>query len=528
MTAAFAMLDLSSEDFQLYETSGPSEVVDVPSQHQPILQQASQRWDEYDQNEQSYRYLRVSRFHNKHPVLTIDVPPKLYNSIAPVQSGLRQRYRVVQRNEFSHLRYTPVTCDPSGFVQDGYLLQHQLFVKPRPVEICVGITMYNEDEWSLGKTLNAIHRNIRNLQEPTRQSPWGPDSWRKVVVCIISDGRAKIHRKTQAMLAALGLYQDIAMIQRDEHTGADVTMHLFEVRHPVIGPLLKLSHVQYTTHSSIRLHEQQISVALGSADAVFCQTIFCLKEKNQKRVNSQRWFMQAICEAINPKVCVTIDAGSIPNDNTLYNLWKPFQDDDTIASTTTFSTPEVLFKHQPMKNPFVGFQQFEYTMNNCLCQPVDSLFGRKYAMNLGNIAAYRWPIVTDDPYGLVNLFPSESSMFSAPSIFKANRMLAEDRGISGSLMRTGSKAWRTVAVTAAHVQVDVPQTLAELTMQRRRFLNGHLYSSLWELWPFNVLRPVAGHSYILWLLRFVAAVPYQLTMLGLQFFAVVSVPITTS
>lgn len=228
------MLDLWSEDFQLYESSGSSEVVYVHARHRPILQQASQRWDEHDQNEQSYRYLRVSRFRNKHPVLAIEVPPKLYNSIAPVRSGLRQRYRVAERNEFSHLRYTPVTCDPKYFIEEGYLLQHQLFVKPRPVEICVGITMYNEDEWSLGKTLNAIHRNIRHLQDPSLQSPWGTDSWRKVVVCIISDGRAKIHRKTQAMLAALGLYQDIAMIQRDEHTGLDVTMHLFEVRQPIV------------------------------------------------------------------------------------------------------------------------------------------------------------------------------------------------------------------------------------------------------------------------------------------------------
>lgn len=223
------LLDLSSVDFQLYENSGPSAVVHVSAQHRPVLQQASQRWDEVDEDEQAYHYLRVSRFRNRHPILVLDVPPKLYNSIAPVQSGLQQRYRAAQRNEFSHLRYTPVTCDPREFIQEGYLLQHQLFVKPRPVEICVGITMYNEDELSLGKTLNAVHRNIRYLQTPSLSSPWGPDAWRKVVVCIISDGRSKIHRKTQAMLAALGLYQDIAMMRQDEHTGRDVTMHMFEV-----------------------------------------------------------------------------------------------------------------------------------------------------------------------------------------------------------------------------------------------------------------------------------------------------------
>lgn len=87
--------------------------------------------------------------------------------------------------------------------------------------------MYNEDEWLLGKTLEAIHRNIKALQDPSRESPWGPDSWQKIVVCIISDGRAKINEKTIALLASLGVYQDVGMMQTVD--GRDVTMHLFEV-----------------------------------------------------------------------------------------------------------------------------------------------------------------------------------------------------------------------------------------------------------------------------------------------------------
>jgi hypothetical protein len=221
------MLDLSRDDFKLHQTSGPAREVTVPPQHLPILQQGSYRWQDAQAADAGQQYVRYSRFQGRHPVLDLPVPPRLYNSIAPVQTGLRQRYRVTSRHEFSHVRYTPVTCDPVDFAHDGYLLQQQLYVKPRQIEICIGITMYNEDEWLLGNTLEAVHQNIKGLQDPTRARPWGPDSWQKIVVCIISDGRAKINVKTKALLASLGVYQEVGMMRSVD--GKDVVTHLFEV-----------------------------------------------------------------------------------------------------------------------------------------------------------------------------------------------------------------------------------------------------------------------------------------------------------
>lgn len=232
------MLDLSRDDFKLHPTSGAAQVVTVQPQHLPILQQGSNRWQDAQADDAGQQYMRYSRFQGRHPVLDLPVPPRLYNSIAPVETGLQQRYQVATRHEFSHVRYTPVTCDPLDFARDGYLLQQQLYAKPRQIEICIGITMYNEDEWLLGRTLEALHCNIKALQDPARTSPWGPNSWQKIVVCIISDGRSKINAKTKALLASLGVYQDVGLMQLID--GIDVVTHLFEVSsHP--WPLTRLS-----------------------------------------------------------------------------------------------------------------------------------------------------------------------------------------------------------------------------------------------------------------------------------------------
>jgi chitin synthase len=42
------------------------------------------------------------------------------------------------------------------------------------------------------------------------------------------------------------------------------------------------------------------------------QMLFCLKEKNQKKINSHRWFFQAFGEVLDPNICVLIDAGTKP------------------------------------------------------------------------------------------------------------------------------------------------------------------------------------------------------------------------
>jgi len=221
------MLDLSNPDFQLNDTSGAAHLVTVQKPHLPVLEQGSYRWGDDHLDEVPQQYVRYQRFRGTHQILDLPVAPKLYNSINPVRSGLQQRYQTTSRNEFSHVRYTPVTCDPSDFVHEGYTLQQRLFKKPRQTEICIAITMYNEEEWLLGKTLEAVHRNIKSLQRDDRAAPWGPNSWQKVVVCIISDGRNRINQKTKSLLAALGVYQDVGIVQAVD--GREVQMHMFEV-----------------------------------------------------------------------------------------------------------------------------------------------------------------------------------------------------------------------------------------------------------------------------------------------------------
>lgn len=130
------------------------------------------------------------------------------------------------RDEFNCMRYSAVTCDPSDFYEQKFTLRSSLFARPRTIEIMIVVTIYNEDDILFARTLREVLANIKYLTS-RGDSTWDKSSWKKVVVCIISDGRNKINPRTRALLTLLGAYQEGTAKRSVE--GKDVLAHLYEV-----------------------------------------------------------------------------------------------------------------------------------------------------------------------------------------------------------------------------------------------------------------------------------------------------------
>ena len=84
--------------------------------------------------------------------------------------------------------------------------------------------------------MHGVMKNIRHLTTRDRSRTWGPDAWKKVVVCIVSDGRSKINPKTLNVLAAMGVYQD--GVAKNIVNDKAVTAHIYEVQNHPPPPLL--------------------------------------------------------------------------------------------------------------------------------------------------------------------------------------------------------------------------------------------------------------------------------------------------
>jgi chitin synthase len=88
------------------------------------------------------------------------------------------------------------------------------------------MTMYNEDEELFLRTMHGVMKNIAHLVTRTRSKTWGEDGWKKVVVCVVSDGRSKINARTLSVIAAMGCYQD--GVAKNIVNGKAVEAHIYE------------------------------------------------------------------------------------------------------------------------------------------------------------------------------------------------------------------------------------------------------------------------------------------------------------
>ena len=110
--------------------------------------------------------------------------------------------------EFTVMRYTAATCDPNDFQNSGFTLRQTLYDPPRRTELFIVMTMYNEDEELFCRTMHGVMKNVAHLCKRDRSKTWGKEGWKKVVVCVVSDGRQKINSRTLSVFATIGAYQD--------------------------------------------------------------------------------------------------------------------------------------------------------------------------------------------------------------------------------------------------------------------------------------------------------------------------------
>ncbi|CBF79220.1 chitin synthase class II [Aspergillus nidulans FGSC A4] len=364
--------------------------------------------------------------------------------------------------EFTHMRYTAVTCDPDDFTQRGYKLRQQIGRTMRETELFICITMYNEDETHFTRTMHGVMQNISHFCSRSKSRTWGKDGWKKIVVCIISDGRKKVHPRTLNALAALGVYQE--GIAKNVVNQKQVNAHVYE----------------YTTQVSL---DSDLKFKGAEKGIVPCQVIFCLKEHNQKKLNSHRWFFNAFGRALQPNICILLDVGTRPEPTALYHLWKAFDQDSNVAGAAGEIKASKGKNMLGLLNPLVASQNFEYKMSNILDKPLESVFGYITVLP-GALSAYRFFALQNDAEGngpLNQYFKGETLHGKDADVFTANMYLAEDRILCWELVAKREERWVLRFVKSAVGETDVPDSIPEFISQRRRWLNGAFFAAVYSI-----------------------------------------------
>jgi len=442
-----------------------------------------------------WKTVKEVQLFNGNLVLDCPIPPKLLSQVPHAEPP--------ERDEFTHMRYSAATCDPSEFYDSRFTLRQRLFAKPRHTELFIVVTMYNEDEFLFARTMIGVFKNIEHMCSRTNSKTWGKEAWKKIVVCVVSDGRAKINPRTRAVLAGLGVYQD--GIAKQQVSGKDVTAHIYE----------------YTTQVGMELKGKMVQLKPRGATPV--QMVFCLKEKNQKKINSHRWFFQAFGRVLDPNICVLLDAGTKPGKDSIYHLWKAF-DLEPMCAGACGEIKVMLSAGRKLINPLVATQNFEYKMSNILDKPLESAFGFISVLP-GAFSAYRYIALQNDKTGqgpLEKYFKGEEMHGANAGIFTANMYLAEDRILCFELVAKRNCRWILQYVKSSTGETDVPDTMAEFIMQRRRWLNGSFFAAIYALVHFYQISRT-DHSFLRKMM-FMLEFTYQSINMIFAWFAIVSYP----
>lgn len=442
-----------------------------------------------------WKTVKEVQLFNGNLVLDCPIAPRLLSQVPHAEPP--------GRDEFTHMRYSAATCDPADFFEERFTLRQKLFAKPRNTELFIAVTMYNEDDFLFARTMSGVFKNIDHMCSRTSSKTWGKDSWKKIVVCIISDGRAKINPRTRAVLAGLGVYQD--GIAKQQVNGKDVTAHIYE----------------YTTQVGLEVKGTQVHLKPRSGPPV--QLIFCLKEKNQKKINSHRWFFQAFGRVLDPNICVLLDAGTKPGKDSIYHLWKAF-DVEPMCGGACGEIKVMLSHGKKLLNPLVAGQNFEYKLSNILDKPLESSFGFITVLP-GAFSAYRFVALQNDKNGqgpLERYFLGEKMHGANAGIFTANMYLAEDRILCFEIVSKRKCRWLLQYVKSSTGETDVPDQMAEFILQRRRWLNGSFFAAVYAITHFyQIFR--SDHSFIRKFMLMIEFV-YQTIAMIFAWFGIVRFP----
>ncbi|KAI9206504.1 chitin synthase 1 [Polychytrium aggregatum] len=408
--------------------------------------------------QQAPRRTTVQKIKTQNGNLVVELPvPNRYLELCGRTDG----------REFTHLRqvppeYTAVTCDPDQFCRPeaGYNLRPRMF--GRDTELFIVITMYNEDDVLFAKSMCSVMKNIAYLCSDKCRKSWGPNGWTNVVVCIVADGRTKCHPQVLKLLTLMGCYNEAAIdIAKAVNQKNPTTAHLFEFTTQIV----------VDRDMRIRSHRDGL---------VPVQVLFCLKEKNAKKINSHRWFFNAFGPVIKPNVCVLLDVGTKPTGRSIYYLWREFDRNKHVGGACGEIRAEGGKGCSNFLNPLVASQNFEYKMSNILDKPLESVFGYIQVLP-GAFSAYRYSALQNSSPNtgpLASYFRGEALHSEAADVFSANMYLAEDRILCFELVTKRNEAWLLRYCKSASAETDVPSSLPELVSQRRRWLNGSFFAAV--------------------------------------------------
>lgn len=161
---------------------------------------------------------------------------------------------------------------------------------------------------------------------------------------------------------------------------------------------------------------------------------FCIKHKNQGKIESYKWFFKGFCDYMQPEFCQMVDVGSIPLQGSISSVIMHMEAFPNVGGACGEIECELKdAKEDGSKITFpesvvLRSQYVEYKIAHFLDKSIESMFGFVSVLP-GAFSTYRWECIKGRPLkeflkGARDEFNDEYYIVSCP---EANKHLVEDR-----------------------------------------------------------------------------------------------------
>ncbi|CAI2368049.1 unnamed protein product [Moneuplotes crassus] len=252
----------------------------------------------------------------------------------------------------------------------------------------------------------------------------------------------------------------------DEHTQKYMQVDGYHPLHYLYGDILK-GAVKNKIFSSLPLNVH-----------------FAVKHFNRGKIESHLWYFKGFCQAINPKYCHILDAGTIATPKsfstiTLYmdchkQVGGACGEIEVILPTYNEDGTPISF----VKSFLLRAQYVEYKLSHYVDKAAESLFGFVSVLP-GAFSCFRFKAIKGEPLDrfLQGKTLTDPNNDSYPDCYLANQFLAEDRIMCLEIIAKENDNNIIKYVPGCKALTDAPSSLSSFIKQRRRWFNGSTFAS---------------------------------------------------
>ena len=184
--------------------------------------------------------------------------------------------------------------------------------------IAICITMYNEDEQELKNTLRGIVHNYNCFRAEDEKYGLCKDDFCVTIIC---DGYDRIPDSFKKHARAKGFLDEDHLVDLGYMSKDDKGTYKMRP----LKDIMDISVAEDDIPKNI-LHVWQVTTwDLGLEEDILkgrrMHIMFAVKHRNDGKINSHKWFFQAICKYLKPELCLMLDIGTQMDEYALLKLY---------------------------------------------------------------------------------------------------------------------------------------------------------------------------------------------------------------